>query len=450
MIYYNWISILILAVWVFTGVCTLDFIAAHSRKEDAKTKWLNLAALLFGPVTLLFFYIFLQAPKGNSPANYKKIERSLGAIDSSFALLNFDEKPVVPIDGKVESAESTARACAVLEKAFERKATRVTITPDDEGEYEVFLRINAIDKSSEHLDCLRGGSLVSALKHAAGMEIRERSSSQIGKIFVKMSGLKLSCFVKTSRVAAGEKIEIRLGNNPHFPPLETLGLPAEALARLHEICANKSGLILLLAPPGGGRTTTFYAILQSKEMQDCKVATFESPIELDLENATQNELDPFAGKTLLKLVGDAINTGVDALAIGVTLNDSESARLAVNFACKGHLVIALLNCITPAEAFSKFEHWEIPPRTFDSTPLLLLSQTLFRQSDNKLAAVFALPDRTALDNALKIPHPTFEMVRRTLGEKSDLLPELESQLQAQAISQSEFDRVVKLISAKGK
>lgn len=59
-----------------------------------------------------------------------------------------------------------------------------------------------------------------------------------------------------------------------------------------------------------------YSILQSPELAERRIASFESPVEFKLDNVMQNEVDPHRGNTLLKLLGNAINDGADTLAVG--------------------------------------------------------------------------------------------------------------------------------------
>ncbi|MBS1368556.1 MAG: Flp pilus assembly complex ATPase component TadA [Lentisphaeria bacterium] len=453
--YYNLFLILILLGWIFTGVYTLDFIEERSGENEKGRRWLNLAALFFGPVALLCFWLSQQfARRGDgdvSPAQAFSGRAKKSRNAPAFELAGRGGEPVVPVDGKAASVEAMTLAYSLIEDALGRKADRVMVYPDEEGEYNVFFRIGGADEKVTHLGCLPGGSLVTAFKHASGMVIGERRSSQNGGFFARDGKSAVSCFVTSARAAAGEQLMIRLGLLTQVPPLEGLGIPAGGLAELRALLEGGNGLVLLLGRPGSGRTTTMYAILQSAELVGRRIVTFENPIEIKLDNAMQLELDPYGGKTLLKLMGDAINDGADTLAIGA-LSDPESARLAVNFARNGHLVIAQLDCATPLEAFSKFEKWELTPRMFGGTPLCMLSQALARKSGGGLAVVFDLPDRTALDSVLETKGVTIDMVRQAIGGGGDgggLLDGLESLVNEGTISREEAARVMKTVTRKG-
>lgn len=137
----------------------------------------------------------------------------------------------------------------LMQEAVERKATRVIVQPDLEGEYHVRFRIDGAEENISSLGALQGGSLVSAFKHAAGMSTSERRSSQSGGFFLQTGKAPLNCPAQSSRSGGGEQIVVRLGTIEAVPPLEGLGIPAGGLAELRELLGGGSGLVLLLGRP---------------------------------------------------------------------------------------------------------------------------------------------------------------------------------------------------------
>lgn len=458
--YCNLILILILLAWIFTGVYALDFIEAHSGENEKGRKWLNLAALFFGPGVLLGFWISLRVANCNDeeatpgrlfsahPGSRKRKKSKL----PPFELLDVrDRTPIVPIDAKPASVEAMTHACGLVEDAFKQQAERVAIRPDKDGEYDIFFRITGVEAQIEHLGCLPGGSLITAFKHAAGLAVGERRCAQNGGFFARSREAVSYCHVATFRTAAGEQLMIRLKMLNYVPTLDGLGVPVDELAELRTLLAGGCGLILLLGRPGSGRTSTLYALLLSPELAGRRIATFENPIELELDHAAQYEINPYAGNPLQKLLSDAINNGADTLAIG-SLADPESAQLAIRFARKeDHLVIAQMDCSTPLEAFSKFEKWEISPRMLSGMPLCLLSQALARRSSGDLVAVFDLPDRRLLGDVLETPGVTIDTLRRKIAgaDGSGLAAKLEQLVSEGTISREEALRVMSTVTGKG-
>ena len=457
--YYNLILILILLAWIFSGVYTLDFIEARSGENDKGRQWLNLAALFLGPVALVYFWISQQL------ANREVEEATAAQLFSArtgskkrkkdepppFELLDCKTRePIVPVDTKPASVEAMTLAYSLIEDALKRRAERVMVRPDDDGEYNVYFRIDGAEERTVHLGCLPGGSLVTAFKHAANLVIGERRSTQNGGFFARTEEAGIYCHVTSSRAAAGEQLMIRLGMLDHVPTLDGLGIPAAELGELRTLLAEGRGLVLLLGRPGSGRTSTMYGLLLAPEMAGRHIATFENPIELKLSHAAQYEIDPYGGNTLQKLLTGAINSGVDTLAIG-SLSDPESAQMAVGFARNGHLVIAQMDCATPLEAFSKFEKWEITPRMFAGIPVCLLSQALARKNGGGLVAVFDLPDRQLLGSVLETQGVTVDMLRQKIAgaDGSGLAEALEQLVNEGTISREEAARVMRTITRRG-
>ncbi len=458
--YYNLLLILILLAWIFAGVYTLDFIEARSGENEKGRRWLNLAALFLGPAALLYFWISQQfANRSVEEATPEQLFQARSGSKKRkkdepppFELLDLrSREPIVPVDTKPASVEAMTLAYGLIEDALKRSAERVMIRPDEDGEYNVYFRIRGAEERTVHLGCLPGGSLVTAFKHAANLVIGERRSTQNGGFYARTEDSAVYCHVTSSRAAAGEQLMIRLGMLDRVPDLDRLGIPATELAELRALLAEGSGLILLLGRPGSGRTSTMYSLLLAPELAGRRIATFENPIEIKLENVAQYEIDPYGGHPLSKLLGAAINNGADTLAIG-TLADPESAGIAVGFARSGHLVIAQIDCATPLEAFAKFEKWEITPRMFAGIPMALLSQALARRNDGGMAAVFDLPDRQILGDTLETQGVTIDLLRQNLGGSGDgsgLLEGLQALVNEGTISGEEAARVMKTITRRG-
>lgn len=476
----NLLAVLILLGWIFTGVYTLDFLSGEIGENTKGRKWLNLAALLFGPLVLPVARLTLGArrkeeaagpaavphatplsgaahapvpvpmPMPDAPSTPRRV-REKERVAAGAGLLDASGNPAVPADGRADSTEALALAGDLLRQAVERGASRMIVRPDSEGEYNVVFRTDSVEENASHLETMQGGAVITALKLAAGMNPGDRRGGQKGAVRIPGGREDRRCVVQTVATGGGEQVVVRLETLSAVPPLEGLGIPAEEVAGLRGLLSGGQGLVLLLGRSGAGTTTTYYAVLDAPELADRRVVSIESLPEYAPANATQLEIDHAAGKTLLKLLNQAINSGADALGIA-QLNEGESARLAFNAAKNGKLVIAALDCTTPLEAFSRLERWEITPRILGGMPLCMLSQTLVRCSDGSLAGVFAMPDRPRLESILATRGVTIDMVRGAAGgavDGSGLEEELESLVNDGTVTRDEAARVMRTIMRKG-
>lgn len=472
---YNLLAVLILLGWIFTGVYTLDFLSGEIGENTKGRKWLNLAALLFGPLVLPVARLRrkeegagpapvppaatplsgaahapVPIPMPDAPSTARRV-REKERVAAGAGLLDASGNPAVPADGRADSTEALALAGDLLQQAVERGASRMIVRPDSEGEYNVVFRINSVEETASHLETMQGGAVITALKLAAGMNPGDRRGGQKGAVRIPGGREARQFVVQTVSTGGGEQVVVRLETLSAVPPLEGLGIPAEETAGLRELLSGGKGIVLLLGRSGAGTTTTYYAVLDAPELAGRRVVSIETLPEYATANATQLEIDHAAGKTLLKLLNQAINGGADALAIA-QLNEGESARLAFNAAKNGKLVIAALDCTTPLEAFSRLERWEITPRILGGMPLCMLSQALVRRSDGGLAGVFAMPDRPRLESILATRGVTIDMVRGAAGgavDGSGLEEELESLVNDGSVTRDEAARVVRTIMRKG-
>ena len=211
---YNLFAVLILLGWIFSGVYALDFISGKIGENARGRKWLNLAAVFFGPFVLLGVWAssaFRKEESGEEGASVPVVVRGKGKRGAPAALLTDRAgNPVTPLDNRPPAVEAMETVYQLMQEAVERKATRVIVQPDLEGEYHVRFRIDGAEENISSLGALQGGSLVSAFKHAAGMSTSERRSSQSGGFFLQTGKAPLNCPAQSSRSGGGEQIVVRL------------------------------------------------------------------------------------------------------------------------------------------------------------------------------------------------------------------------------------------------
>lgn len=126
---------------------------------------------------------------------------------------------------------------------------------------------------------------------------------------------------------------------PEVPALEALGLPGE----VRELTEPGAGLVIVAAGPGQGKTSTLAALVEDlTSRRPCRVLTIEDPVEYLLKDrrgvVVQREVgtDVPSAAAALRSVS---RQDVDVLVVG-DLGDPESARLAVEAAETGRLVLA--------------------------------------------------------------------------------------------------------------
>ena len=135
---YNLFAVLILLGWIFSGVYALDFISGKIGENARGRKWLNLAAVFFGPFVLLGVWAssaFRKEESGEEGASVPVVVRGKGKRGAPAALLTDRAgNPVTPLDNRPPAVEAMETVYQLMQEAVERTATRVIVQPDLEGE----------------------------------------------------------------------------------------------------------------------------------------------------------------------------------------------------------------------------------------------------------------------------------------------------------------------------
>jgi twitching motility protein PilT len=127
-----------------------------------------------------------------------------------------------------------------------------------------------------------------------------------------------------------------------IPSLAELGLPNW----LKEYALRPNGLILIGAPTGQGKSTTLASLVDLiNSVKRANIITIEDPVEYHhrhkLSNVNQREVGVDTG-SFGEGLRRVFRQSPDVIVIG-EIRDSESAAIAVQAACTGHLVISTVH-----------------------------------------------------------------------------------------------------------
>lgn len=244
--------------------------------------------------------------------------------------------------------ETRLLARELLQKAITRKASDLFFLPQGQ-KYQVFVRLASGLKMIQLLSLEKGYELINYLKYAAQMDISEHRRPQVGAITYSFK--KQECYLRLSSIGDfkdQESLVVRLiyqiQKSSYFFP--------DQLKQLKEI-ALKRGLIVTSGPTGSGKTTTMYEI--AREMgQDKVVMTIEDPVEVHMTSFFQTQVNNEAGISYSVLLKAALRHRPDILIIG-EIRDQGTARLAVDAALSGHLVLATVHAKSTFQTISRLE-----------------------------------------------------------------------------------------------
>jgi general secretion pathway protein E len=231
---------------------------------------------------------------------------------------------------------------AVFAEAQRRRASDVHFEPF-ETRYVVRLRIDGVLEEIRRGPRAGFDAICSRLKLLSGMDIGERRLPQDGRQTVRVSGQEMDLRVSTLPANWGESLVVRLlGRSDGLPELAELGLTTAEAARLEALVDQPNGVVLVTGPTGSGKTTTIYRLLARLNDGGRKILTIEDPVEFDLPGVVQMRVRGDIGLNFAVGLRSILRQDPDIIMVG-EIRDAETARIAVQAALTGHLVIATVH-----------------------------------------------------------------------------------------------------------
>jgi len=225
-----------------------------------------------------------------------------------------------------------------------------------------------------------GPALVSRLKILGGMNIVERRRPQDGQISMEVEGRQVDIRVASTAVVGGEKVVMRLldKSRPLFE-LTQLGMPPETAARYSSMIHAPYGMVICAGPTGGGKTTTLYASLGELNTPDRNIMTIEDPVEYTFDSINQIQINEQTGITFAGGLKSILRQDPDVILVG-EIRDVDTARIAVQSALTGHLVLSSLHATESVSALYRLLDMGIEAFLIASSVSAVVAQRLIRRN----------------------------------------------------------------------
>jgi general secretion pathway protein E len=247
---------------------------------------------------------------------------------------------------RLNDFERDAPVARAVDRLFERAvlASASDIHVEQKSDHtQVRFRIDGELRSGEQLPLEIGPTLLARVKVLADLDVAARRTPQDGRTTVTVRGEPIDVRISTTPTAYGESLVVRLLRRQTVSfDLDDLGFSKHIGELLNSMLAAPHGLVLVTGPTGSGKTTTLYAALRRLVKQSVKILTIEDPIEYIFEDINQTQVNEAAGVTFASALRSFLRHDPDVILVG-EIRDTETARLAVQAALTGHLVLATLH-----------------------------------------------------------------------------------------------------------
>ncbi len=222
-------------------------------------------------------------------------------------------------------------------------------------------------------------AVVSRIKLLANLDIGERRVPQDGRIRLRLEERELDLRVSTVPTLYGESLVLRLLDRGGRPVgLDELGLAPEDYATMRGISERPHGIVLATGPTGSGKTTTLYAALGLRRATAEKIITVEDPVEYQLDDVTQVQVNSRAGMTFGSALRSILRQDPDVLMVG-EMRDAETAQIAVQAAMTGHLLFSTLHTNDAVSALARLSNLGVQQYMVIAALEAVLAQRLVRK-----------------------------------------------------------------------
>jgi type IV pilus assembly protein PilB len=235
-------------------------------------------------------------------------------------------------------------------------------------------------------------AIVSRIKIMANLDISERRLPQDGKISAIVGGRAIDLRISTLPTNRGEKTVIRvLDTKSIVRGLEHVGMEPAVCATFKEQVALPHGILLVTGPTGSGKSTTLYSALGEMDGAKLNISTVEDPVEYELDLCNQVQVSEKTGLTFATALRSLLRQDPDVIMIG-EIRDNETARIAVQAALTGHLVLSTLHTNDAATSITRLVNIGIDPYLIAASMNAALAQRLVRRVCPKCKQAYHAPE----------------------------------------------------------
>jgi len=268
---------------------------------------------------------------------------------------------------------------SLIAQAVEEGASDVHFEPMESRDMRVRYRVDGVLSETTQIPKRMNAGVVSRIKIMSDLDIAERRLPQDGRVSLRVEGHAIDIRVVTIPGVWGEGIVMRiLDKEQVLLSMDTLGISGDSETRFDSAIRQSYGAILVTGPTGSGKSTTLYAALNAINSPEKNILTIEDPVEYQLPGINQIQVNLKAGLGFAQGLRSMLRADPDIIMVG-EIRDAETARIAVESALTGHLVLSTLHTNDAPSAITRLTEMGIEPFLTASAVDCIVAQRLVRK-----------------------------------------------------------------------
>lgn len=278
----------------------------------------------------------------------------------------------------------------IIAQAVKERASDIHIEPE-ENLIRVRFRVDGVMREVYTQPKKLQGAIITRIKIMSNLDIAERRLPQDGRIQIAVEGKQIDLRVSTLPTVYGENVVMRILDKSNLRVnLSDLGF-GDMEPRVRAMLTRPNGLILVTGPTGSGKTTTLYSALNEVSKMDVNTITLEDPVEYRLPLIRQAQVNVKAGFNFATGLRSILRQDPDIVMVG-EIRDAETAKIAVEAAMTGHLVLSTLHTNDAPGALPRLIDMGVEPFLVATATAGVLAQRLVRRICGNCKVEYEPPD----------------------------------------------------------
>lgn len=309
---------------------------------------------------------------------YAEVNARNAAEQANVGFATTEELEIEDLDASNDETPIIRLLNSLIERAIKTEASDIHIEPF-EKETKVRMRIDGVIMEYVTIQRNIHAPLIARIKILSNLDIAEKRIPQDGHFRVKINDSFVNIRVSVLPTVFGEKAVLRImAATGHMEHADHFGMDDFSYNQFFPMLNYPNGIIYITGPTGSGKSTTLYMVLEYLSGRHVNISTIEDPVEKNLPDINQTQVNPVAGLTFDVGLRALMRQDPDIIMVGET-RDGETAGTSVRAAITGHMVLSTLHTNDAVSSIVRLEDMGVETYLVANSLVGLVAQRLVRK-----------------------------------------------------------------------